>query len=220
MTQRLYPSGRVPAWVPFGQAGQPGPQGSPFGFIPAGTGLEPAEVPPMAGPAGNPEAWARLWSRIPGDYAARSLALFQLQRSGYNLDPDTVIARWGVISSRILAAAGSVGFQVNFDTLCVVAGVRARLRVGAGLPDAFAFSIVIGAGSDGGWVLGSNENPAALTSIDTGDGTVLPIPVVPTCGRPNNSWQGTLIGDAGILASRVDLNLYAINLWTPNGQIQ
>lgn len=211
--------------VPGGYAVQTGvhargyaPQGAtaPYAYVPQGTGLEPA---PAAGPPASEDAWKRLWERIPGSYATRSLAIFQLQRAGFR-DPDVIVARQAINSDRLRPATGGANnIAWVWDTLSIITAIRGFIDpVGPGTP--FDFVLNVRAGSDGGYVFGSDDNPASFTAINGNVGDVLPIPITPVSARPNNNWTGVLTLDAGVGNTNVIIDFYGVALWTPSGQIQ
>jgi hypothetical protein len=195
-------------------------QGYPYPppYVPQGTGLEPS---PQRGPLDLPGGWRRLWDRIPGEYATKTLAIFQLMRRS-NRDPDTIIARW-VANSAIVPSAGPGNSQLlfNFDTLSVINGIRALVG-GDGAVSAFDYTVSLRAGSDGGYVFGSDQNPSSLTAVSNGGSRAEhePIPMTPVSAAPNNDWTGTLTGALGIDPQPVHITLYGVSLWDPNGQIQ
>jgi len=193
---------------------QPAAGVAPFFYVPQGTGLEPPATAPAAPDA--MEAWQRLWNRIPGSFGLRAQALFQLQRSGIS-NPDLVIPRWGIVSDLVAAGPGAINLTFNFDTLTVVEGARLFLASGA---DPFDFSVFVRAGSDGGYILGTDRNPVPAVALWTANGDTVPIVAAPSVGRPNNQWSGAVVGVPAVPPARCVVAWYGVTLWTPDGQIQ
>lgn len=198
--------------------------------IPAGAGFEPqgpptaAEAEYLRGYVGDGDPWFRLRQRIlgaAGQSAAQYLAEYELRRRNY--PPATVIPRPLLVSERIAAAVNGDNVLVwDFPTLCVVTGVSMQFYGpdGEGLGNCL---VVVRAGSDGGYIIGTDTNPVAggalanIPAVESG----VPRSLQPTQAHPNNQWTGRLICAAlsGDPAPTVDITFYGVALWQPSGQI-
>ena len=201
---------------------------SPPSYLPQGTGLEPGNFapqefgpPPHLTDAGMRDAaWRRLWNRLPGGPDTKNLALYGLHRSNVR-DPDAVVSRWAISTADVTAGPGVTNFAFVFDTLTVFYGVNVYMDFSAG--SALDFRSVLRAGSDGAYVWGSDQNPASLSALKAcfvGLAPTNPMPMSPMVGKPNNDWQGQVLGVAGVAITKMAINIYGLSLWTPNGQIQ
>jgi len=188
--------------------------------IPQGTGLEGGGLPRGIDSAAELQAaFQRLWNRIAGDYATRSVCMFQLARV-VRTNPDLVQPRPLIVTARVPApVAGTQPMNWRFPTIGAINAIRAFLDPAGGgtLNDA---RLVIAAGSQGGFVLGTDQNPASLSALGTVNGDCQPVAMAAAPVNKDNDWTGTLTVDAAGAGTTVEVTLYGVALWGPQGQLR
>jgi hypothetical protein len=192
-----------------------------------GSGYE--NIPPAFRPLSKVEIarLRELATRLQGfplDQAAANLAIYELGRRRIT-EVDHVIPR-PLIVSEVLSGLteGNHDLIWTWPTLGVVTGITATLYPGDSDVAGFELALAVRAGADGGWIIGTQQDPAAWHSFGTvatnGPDHIQPLPLQPTAVRSTNQWTGTLyVDDIGQETISVVLNFHGLSLWTPDGQI-
>jgi hypothetical protein len=161
---------------------------------------------------------------FPLDQAAANLAIYELGRRRIT-EVDYVIPR-PLIVSEVLSGLteGNHDLIWTWPTLGVVTGITATVYPGDSDVSGVELAMAVRAGADGGWIIGTEQDPAAWASFGTnannGPDHIQPLELQPTAVRSTNQWTGNLyVDDIGQEPISVVINFHGLNLWTPDGQI-